>query len=242
MLDYHGHKFLVKPRYSEYNLSSITIMSTPYRIPDTFDMSPFLVHISKDYDSMLSILDQGVIVASGPFGELNKSYSPSPQKSVCFSEKPIGNLKGLADRRSEDDGVYGIVFAKEFIKTRGGNRVWYVELGSTQHVSLESIVFKEQANSCSPFWNIVPFIELVSGDRTKGYDFYWEREWRVTSNVSFEPEDVSYLIIPDDQHQHQHQDARAFFMNAEEEGLGPNYSCDYIDCHSRILSSSMRKE
>lgn len=189
------------------------------------DMSQYLVHITRDYDSMMSILSAQYLAPSGPFGLLNRR-SPRPLEVVCFSEKPLRTLGQLIHRRSSQlDDYYGIVFTKTFIESRGGSRVWYIEEGSSQASALMALADENSATADSPFWHLAPMIELVTNGRTQRRDFDWEREWRVPRVLAFESQNVSFLIIPE----HKHERAREFFNEAEAEHLGPNYTCQFID-------------
>ena len=57
------------------------------------------------------------------------------------------------------------------------------------------------------------------------YLFDWEREWRHIGSMSFEPEDVAFLLIPEELH----SKARSFFEGAYRDNLGPAYLCPYVD-------------
>ena len=59
----------------------------------------------------------------------------------------------------------------------------------------------------------------------RDYQFEWEREWRHIGPFPFEPEDVAFLLIPEELH----SAARGFFGNAYYENLGPAYFCPYVD-------------
>jgi hypothetical protein len=181
------------------------------------DMSKYLVHFSNSYDSIMGILSSGTIDPSGPFGKINK-LPQHREKTVCLSEKPFDALSKLSSRRGSK---FGLAFTKEFIISKGGNRVWYVEKNSSQHVSLERMA----SSNNSSLLELVPFIEIVSNNQNERCDFDWEREWRVIGQIHFSLEDVKYLFIPSDSHQH----ARMFFDDAERENTGPNYQCPFID-------------
>ena len=181
------------------------------------DMSKYLVHFSNSYDSMMGILSSGSINPSGPFGKLNM-LPQYREETVCLSEKPFDSLSKLSSRRGSR---LGLAFTKEFIISKGGNRVWYVEQNSSQHTSLERMA---SSNNCS-LSDLAPFIEIVSNNQNERRDFDWEREWRVIGQIPFSPEDVKYLFIPSDLH----EQARIFFDDAERENIGPNYQCPFID-------------
>ena len=57
------------------------------------------------------------------------------------------------------------------------------------------------------------------------FNLIGEREWRHIGDFSFAPEDVSFLMIPEELHAH----ARRFFEDALNEHNGPAYLCPYID-------------
>ncbi|TKT81019.1 hypothetical protein [Aquamicrobium sp. LC103] len=76
-----------------------------------------------------------------------------------------------------------------------------------------------------PIWKIAPFVDQPGQYGSASYFFEWEREWRHSGNLAFKEEDPAFLIIPEDLH----QAARDFFDNAEQEQLGRNYKCPFID-------------
>jgi hypothetical protein len=208
-------------------------MPDPRNLGD--DFSQFVVHFTKPDDEMgyrvkMRILSSRVLL-SGPdsFGaaRLVDGLGES-QRCVCFSEIPPGFLHRLADRRGSR---YGIGFRKRFIIDSGGAPIWYVEDGTQQHASIGAMIAAAtrdgQADPNEPIWSLTPFIDLPSGpDSAYRYDFRWEREWRVASDLEFEVSDVAFLVLPEELH----GDARAFFQNAADENFGPSYtSCAYID-------------
>jgi hypothetical protein len=124
----------------------------------------------------------------------------------------------LSSRRGSK---FGLAFTKEFIISKGGNRVWYVELNSSQHSSIERMASSKNIS----LFGLAPFIEIVSNNQNERRDFDWEREWRVIGQIPFLPEDVKFLFIPSNSQ----EQARIFFDDAERENIGPNYQCPYID-------------
>ncbi|MBR0684456.1 hypothetical protein JQ594_00890 [Bradyrhizobium manausense] len=193
--------------------------------PDWDDMSPFVVHFTKKslnksaYDNSLSILHQRRLEARERFG-IGKNFSESP-KTVCFSEVPLHQLKRLADKR----GPYGIVFWKEFIVERDGGPIMYAYQGTTHAEVLRSLVKKAKGDQSDPIWQVAPFVDQPGVYNTSSYFFEWEREWRHIGDLTFKPDDAAFLIIPAELH----EAARHFFDNAEQENLGPNYKCPFID-------------
>jgi len=189
------------------------------------DMSDYLVHFTRmeesgdDYGRIISILGGQVLKAMNAFG-IARSMYPETQKTVCFSEIPPGEWERIYRRRKTK---HGIAFRKEFIRKNGGVPVWYTWKDSPVHVVILEIMTNAEAND--PIWKITPFIDAPGVYPTGKYNFEWEREWRIAGNCGFEPEDVAFLLMPEDLH-----DADwGFFHDAFHGNTGPAYSCPYID-------------
>jgi hypothetical protein len=45
-----------------------------------------------------------------------------------------------------------------------------------------------------PLWRILPFVNSMH----KGYDFSWEREWRIRGDLKFSSRDIVCLVLPAD--------------------------------------------
>ena len=92
--------------------------------------------------------------------------------SACFSEIPVDQIDRLANRR----GRYGIGFKRSFVQAAGGGRVWYAEEPQrTLTFDAFNYFWRTDPTRSNPLWKLTPFID----DVTAGYDFTWEREWRV---------------------------------------------------------------
>ena len=93
----------------------------------------------------------------------------------------------------------------------------------------------EESNPAANIWKITPFIDAPGkyGKEERSYFFDWEREWRHVGPFSFRPEDVAFLLIP----QEFHELARSFFEDCLYEHTGPSYLCPYVDptCDSFYL-------
>ena len=199
---------------------------------DWEDMSDYLVHFSKGSDihsayiAMMGILSSRVISARNPFGfAKGRALNKNSQRCVCLSETPLH----LIERISKTRGPYGIGFTKNFVASQGGNPIWYVLKQNSLGKDLDDLlkISRQKGGEIEDiFWRIAPFFDIVTKaeDRPK-YKFEWEREWRVCGGLSFETQEVAFLVIPENRH----QDARDFFKNAEYENTGPNYKCPYID-------------
>src|SRR5690606_32881850 len=136
---------------------------------------------------------------SAPFGVgRNKAPDRDSQRAVCFSEIPPGQWSRLAEmRRSE----YGIAFTKEFLVSRGAGAIWYARRDTPHHRALYELMEAASGDPTSPVWRCTPMIdEPGPTKRGSSYEFEWEREWRVLGNLNFIPEDVSFLLLPEQDH------------------------------------------
>jgi Putative abortive phage resistance protein AbiGi, antitoxin len=143
---------------------------------------------------------------------------------VCFSEIPLDMLDRLIKRRS----LYGVGFRKDFIVARGGAPLWYLDKESEQGKLVYELMRskgREGVDPSDPFWQLSPFIDNPGNYRTGEYRFEWEREWRVVGEFQFEPHDVSFLFLPEENH----AKARQFFADVKLEYSGPAYECAYVD-------------
>jgi hypothetical protein len=193
------------------------------------DLSDYLVHFAKGEDAfrtMLAILSRRVLKRGpSPFGCAVKhpQVDMDTQRAVCLSEIPLGFLHRLVKRRGTK---YGIGFHKQFVLKSGGAPLWYLQRGTPQ----QKIILDMMRRASSPFdpaasiWQLTPFIDFPSG-KPFTYDFRWEREWRVASDLHFKVEDVAFLFIPESLH----KDAWDFFDEAQDTNTGPGYFCPYID-------------
>jgi hypothetical protein len=204
------------------------------------DMSNFAVHFTKatkdenDYSSMMHIYSQQRLFAERRFG-IGRDMAPqeSEQRSVCFSEIPPGHWDRLVERRRTK---YGLAFTKDFIRSRGGNPVWYAWKDSPVQEALKLIMSQAIGDPSAPIWKLTPFIDAPGSYGSTDYRFDWEREWRHLGSLPFEPEDVAFLLIPEALH----GAAYKFFENAKAENLGPGYFCRYVDplwSRDRILET-----
>lgn len=195
------------------------------------DMSEYVVHFTKDtpesaaYSSMISILYKRVVSARTRFGAARGlDVLGESQQSACFSEVPLDRLDRLVERRSS----YGIGFLQDVLVRAGGGRVWYVDNDSDLAASFRQLMaqyVRSPMDVSSPLWQLTPFIDFPGRYGAAEYRFEWEREWRVPGGLSFSPDEVAFLFIPEELHSR----ARAFFDEAEEENTGPNYRCPFLD-------------
>lgn len=159
------------------------------------DMSQFVVHLTRDPTTLGAILGTGCLKASGPYGFGHFRKIPEVEarhRSVCFSEVPLDRIERLARRH----GQFGIGFTKEFLRLRQGARVWYLDQGSAQALSLNShlrslVAAKDYSD---PIWELTPFMDLLMPGR---YEWDWEREWRVQGDLQFTLSDVAFVVTPE---------------------------------------------
>ncbi|MDQ4110527.1 MAG: abortive infection system antitoxin AbiGi family protein [Actinomycetota bacterium] len=159
-------------------------------------MSDYLVHFTKSEKTLCAILTSGCLRASGPFGY--SFYRKLPEvtarhQSVCLSEIPLDQLHQLTKRH----GQYGVGFTKDFVRSRQGARVWYVDEKSSQAANLSKQLeaLRSTCDWTHPLWDLTPFIDLVMP--SKGYVWDWEREWRVQNHLTFALADVAFVITPE---------------------------------------------
>lgn len=159
--------------------------------PKWRDMSDYLVHFTRSANELLSILYDQQVEARRPYGwARNDVRTRDRHLSACFSETPVDQLDRLVKRH----GQFGIAFSREYIASRGGQRVWYLQQEALQTALFQAFspLYRSDLGRSDPLWDVSPFIDRV----IPTYQFDWEREWRVVQGLSFELSDVQFLIIP----------------------------------------------
>lgn len=172
----------------------------PHEIPDKFlgtvqhqnarDLSKYLVHMTRTPESLAGIITSGQIEVGKSFGIAKyQSQVVKKHQSACFTEMPLTELDRLRDRGKP----WGLAFERDFVLSKGGQRVWYVDNDRAPHKAVQAMM--RAASKCSdwsnPVWELTPFIDLR--DPAK-YAFDWEREWRVVGGLNFQLEDVALVI------------------------------------------------
>lgn len=199
---------------------------------DWLDLSDYVVHFTKGgedagAETLIHILGGGLL-RRGPdaFGAARDVWQlRETQRAVCFSEIPLGFLHRIVERRRSR---YGIGFHKRFVQAHGGAPLWYVEHGSQQHQAIDRLMQRARASTSTdddPVWHLTPFVDIWAKGTPYTYDFRWEREWRLTNDLAFTPDDVEFVFMPEDVH----QTARDFFKEHYDAGTGPAYFCPFID-------------
>lgn len=206
--------------------------TTPFGKREWYDVSDYVVHFTKDVPDgpkassvLLSILG-GQSLTPGPtaYGQARGIDAVAEsQRSVCFSEVPLGFLGRLAERRGT---CYGIAFSKTFIGEHGGAPVWYLPGNKAVDMAFHEAKVAAMTGGVDPedpIWKLTPFVDSV----TPQYHFDWEREWRHPGVLKFEREDVAFLLFKEDMH----ATVRSFFETVHAEQSGPPYFCPLIDPH-----------
>lgn len=193
------------------------------------DMSDYVVHFTKltepqsDYNAIMRILATGSLQPNRGFG-IGKGRAPAPQTqyAVCFSEIPAGQWARLEQRRGTK---YGLGFRKEFILSKGGGPIWYAWKDTPHWLALQQLMKDAATDRNAVIWQLTPMIDAPGKYNGSQYEFDWEREWRHVGDMHFSPEDVAFLLIPEDLH----SAAREFFRSAAIENTGPAYLCPFVD-------------
>jgi hypothetical protein len=172
------------------------------------DYSHLLVHLTKRSNEEFSakeilsfILDEHILRAYNAWCIWNKDLNESNNavlrekfKVVCFTETPIDQigiiLKPLSGRLYQPE-PYGLVFEKEYIRTKEGNPVFYVTREIAKPLSKIYSDQKQQADD-----KICRLLALFTFC-DKRNDWHWEREWRIVGNLDFEPEKVYCGLCPE---------------------------------------------
>jgi hypothetical protein len=190
--------------------------STPAGIdgPRT-DYSPFLVHLTRNDsdengDTALknfnSILRDGAIYAYNAHCLHNKRLNELTKqqrnyfKVCCFTETPLDQIHHLTQEipgRSHKLEPFGFVFRKEYVLSRGAQPAIYVNSygGANHHRKAFDKAFDiaKKSGYKGDTWKMLPHVNAFHG----GYDFAWEREWRLTGDLDFELDDLVCVILPE---------------------------------------------
>jgi hypothetical protein len=226
-----------------------------YRGEDFPDMSEYLVHFTKDtgprpplpadaseharfyrsmrsdtqtaYWNMLDILgEQHLRPGPRSFGTgKNLHWLGDIRRAVCLSETPAA----FASRIARHYSAYGIAFTQEFVASRRGARVWYLDLNGLHEQAWTELMSQKEReqNAKDRFWGLATTVDRPGIYPRARYQFEWEREWRIpgAKGLRFAVDDVQFLFIPEDLH----DAARGFFADAVANNSGPGYDCPLID-------------
>jgi len=182
------------------------------------DLSRFLVHLTRDdredaksygwnggtaAENFIGIMEDSTIYALRPHC-LHLHKIPEEHfdrfSVCCFMEVPLPELhlvtRPIQGRRNQYSD-YGFVFSRDFLVWKGAQPAIYVNSygdNSELREAADSVyaIAKEKGFS-SALSRLVPHLNAMN----QGYDFAWEREWRIAGNLKFELEDIACVILPE---------------------------------------------
>lgn len=216
---------------------------------DRLDISPYLVHLTKDQgdvparDIVRKIFDEGELIPARPMGwaastitEKGWNVATENQRVVCFTEVPPTEIRWMAQDiagRSEQFRPYGLVFDKQRMRLRDVNPVWYLDatqghdwvLAKAMDELLGAAVTEEQAFCAHHGARLFPFVESMGTGDDWQREFWWEREWRHRGNFALGIELVG-LLAPEAEHD----------LFADLPLVGTHLADPFWDDHERILS------
>ena len=112
---------------------------------------------------------------------------------ACFTECTWASLLDHAEEYSE----YGIGFSKEFLFSKGGGPAVYIRAdlyeAQLKHRGFDADLYKF-LTPYRPFYAPDPFKKKFSPNKPD-IDYTHEREWRVTSDLSFDYGDVQFVVV-----------------------------------------------
>lgn len=168
--------------------------SEPTNLPffERPDLSPFLVHLTKNtdredgftaYDNLVSILRGGQICGSNT----KKGFVKGPNRAACFMDIPLASLKYVLNEANTDPDApryepYGIVVSKEFAYRKGCRPVMYLSNDELQDLDIPE----------SELWRVVRFEGVDKGS----INWVHEREWRAKGNFRL-PTAVRAVLVKD---------------------------------------------
>ena len=182
------------------------------------DLSRFVIHLTRDdradgdehvrgqsaQANFRGIIDGRQVMALRPHC-LHGDRIPAAHRErfsvCCFTEVPLSELHRLT-RRIEGRGIqfsdYGIVFSREFLTEKGAQPAIYINSydGNTWLREAADEIYDVAAASGfedGACWRLLPYLNGMH----EGYDFAWEREWRVAGNLEFQAEDVVCVVLPE---------------------------------------------
>ena len=166
---------------------------------------PVLIHLTEDMNTLAAIFSGRSIRAMNAYGAANSHRElHESQKVVCLSEIGLPEIASLAKRH----GAFGLGIHRGAAQQRGAAPVWYLPRDSPLQTRLfelvKSLAFRRDPVLDHFIWEFTPFIDYpkdaASEEAISGYDWRWEREWRVRGDLSFDPPEVAFLVAPEDVH------------------------------------------
>ena len=179
------------------------------------DLSRFVVHLTRDdtgdfddgqsaRENFEDIAGDRKILALRPHC-LHKDKIPEEHRNrfavCCFMEVPLPELhlmtRPIWGRRVQYSD-YGFAFSREFLVAKGAQPAIYVNsYGGNLHAkeaANEIYEIAAERGFCGKLSRLLPYLNAMH----EGYDFAWEREWRVVGNLEFEFQDIACAILPEE--------------------------------------------
>lgn len=155
------------------------------------DYSPYIIHFTKDAnrrsasENLLKILREKKIDAT--FSNFWIEPEDEEIKAICFTEVPFPQIKDFVAYKKTCAkqyrfSEYGIAFKKDFIRRKKGNPCLYLNKGESHRVESMQGTHAEY---------LLGFINTNS----ERFNFDWEREWRVLSDLSFDYKDIAFVVV-----------------------------------------------
>lgn len=143
------------------------------------DLTPYLIHLTKDFKKLKSILKNGEIKA-------NKKCIKGDQPAVCFMDIPFYSLKHIINKDNEDRyGPYGIIVTKKYAYKKKVRPVLYLSDEETDALNISE---KE-------LWRVVRFeVQKKAHEEPTWISWLHEREWRCCGDFSLPKELIGVLV------------------------------------------------
>ncbi len=157
------------------------------------DLSPFLVHLTKNtenedgytaFDNLVSILKTGEVFGS----TAKKGFIKGRTPASCFMDVPLGCLKYVLNEKNTIRArpryePFGVVISKKFAYSHGCRPVLYLSNEESNTLEIPE----------AELWRVVR-LEAVDGS---GVNWIHEREWRAKGSFSL-PSKVRAVLVKDE--------------------------------------------
>ncbi|HEX3149667.1 MAG TPA: hypothetical protein VHR66_16445 [Gemmataceae bacterium] len=158
-------------------------------------------------DNFENILSTKTICALGVHclhGDRIRALPEKKQKQfrvACFTETPLDQLGTLLDVgfRKFQLEPYGFVFQRDYLCQKGAQPAIYINdyVPNRSRGAADCLFEIGVKNGFSGrTWPLLPLVNVMHD----GYDFTWEREWRVIGDVDFQFDDLAAVILPEDEY------------------------------------------
>lgn len=187
------------------------------------DLSPFLIHLTRDLagqgssgtlpfvgarNNLISIINSSTLQARSSYSYF-KYRRPaiilsSWLNSVCLTETPLRDIDIQLmpiHNRQQHFQPYGLAFFENSVRRANGNPVLYVD--SSNPSSMTSLDAMRTNPNVAQFKDLLHLYQTFGKSFSPRYqnmmiDFRWEREWRILGNFTFNmASDVAFGLCPD---------------------------------------------